>query len=149
MRAAGTAEGHVQELVSLDRSTVLLLLGARLAARDAGRACAVLSRAGVAGEGTAAFLAAIAVLRLGTRNTVCLQRPDAVYPSRDESLLVEAIAGLQRGAPWVAQRAIAEWLPPDLALRAVALLAKAAASFARAGLRPTSVAMPPPRSGLA
>lgn len=142
-------ERYEEGTASVERGTSLLLLAIRLAARDQGRACLALSRAGVAGEGAAALLAALALLRLGTRETIGLLRPDAPGPSRDESLLVEALAGLQRGAPWVAQRALAEWLPPDLAVRAIALLAKAAAALGRAGLRVEPFAAPLPRSGLA
>lgn len=146
LRATGQC---AEEAGSPDRSTALLLLAARFAARDGGRACEVLARAGVAGEGVAAFLAAISLVRVATRDTVAFLPPSAPGASRDEELLIGAIAGLQRGAPWVAQRAFAEWLGPDLALRAIALLAKSAAAFARAGLRPPPVATRPPRSGLA
>ena len=132
-----------------DRSTALLLLAARFAGRDAGRACVVLTRAGVAGDGVAAFLAAISLVRVATRDTVAFLSPSAPGASRDEELLISAICGLQRGTPWVAQRAVAEWLSPDLALRAIALLAKSAAAFARAGLRPLPVSNSLPRAGLA
>lgn len=149
MRTSLDAEKDAALSEAGGEATAHVLLAARIAARDAGRAAVVLSRAGVAGEGAAAFLAALALLRLGTRETIGLLRPDAPAPSRDESLLVAALAGLQRGAPWVAQRALAEWLPPDLAVRAIALLAKAAAALARAGLRVEPFAVPLPRRGLA
>lgn len=149
MRTALDAEKDEAPSAAGGGATELVLLAARVAARDSGRACVMLSGAGVASEGVAAFLAALALLRLGTRETIGLLRPDASAPSRDESLLVGALAGLQCGAPWVAQRALAEWLPPDLAVRAIALLAKAAAALARAGLRVAPFPASPPRRGLA
>lgn len=148
---AGLARGEGSERPNTDGEGVasLVLLAARCASRDQGRACHVLSRSGVAGEGIAAFLAALALLRVATRGTLSFLPPAAPLVSRDESLLIEALAGLQRGAPWLAQRAVAEWLAPDLAVRAVALLAKAAAGLARAGLTLKSAPSSPPRQGLA
>lgn len=124
-----------------DRGSRLLVLAARLAGRDGARAALALAQAGVASEGAVAFLAAVALLRLGSCGTIALRAPGASALSRDEQMLVDAVAALQRGAPWRAQRVVAEWLSPNLAVRGIALLATAAAAFARAGLllRPGSL----------
>ncbi|MFQ3623705.1 MAG: hypothetical protein SNJ73_09185 [Acetobacteraceae bacterium] len=108
----------------------------RLVWGDPGSACPVAARSGLGAKGAAALAAAVAALRVGTRGTLAVLAPRARATTRDEALLLDAIGSLQRGEPWRAQRAVAEWVPPDLAVRVIALLAKASAAMARAGLRP-------------
>ncbi len=108
----------------------------RLTWSDPAAACPLAARSGLGGEGSAGLAAALSALRVGTRGTLAVLAPQAPAMTRDEALLLDAIGSLQRGEPWRAQRAVAEWVTPDLAVRVIALLATASAAMARAGLQP-------------
>lgn len=97
--------------------------------------CLLFARAGVSSDGLASFAATMGLIGVAARRPVAMHILGAGALSRDEGLLLAAIAALQEGEPWRAQRAIAEWLPAPLVPRGIGLLARLAAALARAGLR--------------
>ncbi|GIX08423.1 MAG: hypothetical protein KatS3mg116_0133 [Elioraea sp.] len=122
----------------LDRAAQLALFALRGAAARGGTdapLCLAFARAGISLRALAVFTELIALLDAGTRGTIALHAPPQAALSRDEALLLTGLAALQAGEPWVAQRALAEWLAPCLAPRGIALMACAAAELCRAGLR--------------
>jgi hypothetical protein len=97
--------------------------------------CLTLARVGLRAEAAARFAAALGMIGLCARRAVDLRAPGASGLSRDEGLVLVAVAALQSGEPWRAQRVAAEWLPQRLVPRALGLLAQFAAALAAAGLR--------------
>ncbi|WP_439580135.1 hypothetical protein [Elioraea sp.] len=97
--------------------------------------CLTLARAGLPAGAVARFAAALGLIGLSARRSVDMRTPGAPGLSRDEGLLLVAVAALQAGEPWRAQRVAAEWLPPRLVPRVIALLAQFAAALVSAGLR--------------
>lgn len=132
---SGAATTAVHEL---DRAARLVLFALRGAAARSGSApslCLAFVRAGLSPRVLAVFVELVALLEAGTRGTLALGCPQRAALSRDEVLLLTGLAALQAGEPWVAQRAVAEWLAPAVAPRGIALMACAAAALAGAGVR--------------
>jgi hypothetical protein len=106
--------------------------------------CAVFRCGGVTQEAYGAFAAVLAVLGAAGRPTREFGRPEFRRPefrglhdrtlSGDEEGLIEAIAALQHGTPWRAQRILSGWLAAPAVPRAVALLAVTAEGLRAAGL---------------
>jgi hypothetical protein len=97
--------------------------------------CLAFACAGLSSAAVARFAAALGLIATASRRAVDMRAPGASGLSRDEGLLLIALAALQGGEPWRAQRAVAEWLPAPLALRGIAALAALAESLACSGLR--------------
>lgn len=97
--------------------------------------CLAFARAGLPAEAATRLAAALGLIGVSASRSLTLRAPGSPGLSRDEGLLLIAVAALQSGEPWRAQRAAAEWLPPRLVPRLVGLLAEFAAALASAGLR--------------
>jgi hypothetical protein len=97
--------------------------------------CLTLARAGLPALATTRLSAALGLIGVSARRSIALHAPGSAVLSRDEGLLLTALAALQAGEPWRAQRIAAEWVPPRLAPRMIGLLAGFAAALASAGLR--------------
>lgn len=149
---------HTPSTVSgrLDPAARLVLTAAR-GWFDAGGGgpgpCLLFARAGLSSDGLACFAATMGLIGVAARRPVGMHAPGAGALSRDEGLLLGAIAALQDGEPWRAQRVVAEWLPAPLVPRGIGLLARLAAALARAGLRlrraPIDALSVPPTSRVA
>jgi hypothetical protein len=117
----------------------MIVLAAARGWFDAGRQgpglCLTLARAGVPAEAVARFAAALGLIASSAWRALDIRAPGAPGLSRDEGSLLVAVAALQSGEPWRAQAIAAAWLPPHLAPRAIALLARFAAALAAVGLR--------------
>jgi hypothetical protein len=128
----------------LDPAARLVLTAARGwfdAGGDGPGPCLLFARAGLSSDGLACFAATMGLIGVAARRPVAMHAPGACVLSRDEGLLLVAIAALQDGEPWRAQRAVAEWLPAPLVPRGIGLLARFAAALGRAGLRLRGVPM--------
>jgi hypothetical protein len=97
--------------------------------------CVTLARAGLPAAAVGRFAAALGLIGVSACRAITMQAPGSPGLSRDEGLLLIAVAALQAGEPWRAQRVAAEWLPPRLMPRMIGLLAEFAAALASAGLR--------------
>jgi hypothetical protein len=97
--------------------------------------CLTLARAGLPAVAVTRLAAALSLIGVSGRRGIALHAPGSAGLSRDEGQLLIALAALQAGEPWRAQRAAAEWLPPRLVPRMIGLLAAFAAALASAGLR--------------
>ena len=97
--------------------------------------CLTLARAGLPAGAVARFATALGLIGLSACRAIDMRAPGSPGLSRDEGLLLIAVAALQSGEPWRAQRVASEWLPPHLVPRVIASLAHFAAAFAAAGLR--------------
>lgn len=97
--------------------------------------CLAFARAGLPVEAATRLAAALGLIGVSACRSITLRAPGSPGLSRDEGLLLIAVAALQAGEPWRAQRAAAEWLPPRLIPRLVGLLAQFAAALASGGLR--------------
>ncbi len=101
--------------------------------KGAASPCALFRCAGMASDAFAAFASLLSLL------SACPSAPgfgalhDASLTDGEEGLL-SALAALQEGEPWRAQRVVADWGPPAAAPRAIGLLAVIARCFAGAGL---------------
>jgi hypothetical protein len=97
--------------------------------------CLTLARAGLPAVAVTRLAAALSLIGVSGCRAIALHAPGSTRLSRDEGQLLIALAALQAGEPWRAQRATAEWLPPPLVPRMIGLLAAFAAALAWAGLR--------------
>lgn len=97
--------------------------------------CLGLARAGLPAGAVARFAGALGVIGRCACRSIDMRAPGSPSLSRDEGLLLVAVAALQAGEPWRAQRVAAEWLPPRLVPHVIASLAQFAASLGAAGLR--------------
>lgn len=97
--------------------------------------CLAFARAGLPAEAVTRLAAALGLIGVSACRSITLRAPGSPGLSRDEGLLLIAVAALQSGEPWRAQRVAAEWLPPRLVPRMIGLLAQFAAALASAGMR--------------
>lgn len=105
--------------------------------------CTLFRCGGVADGAYGAFAAALSLLGAAGRGTLDLRHLHDRTLSGDEEGLIVAIAALQQGAPWRAQRILAGWLAPPAVPRAVALLAVTAEGLSAAGHRLGEAEVPP------
>lgn len=117
----------------------VVVLGAARGWFDAGGQgpglCPTLARVGLPAGAVARFAAALGLIGLSACRSIDMRAPGSPSLSRDEGLLLVAVAALQSGEPWRAQRVAAEWLPPHLVPRVIAPLGQFAAALAAVGLR--------------
>jgi hypothetical protein len=117
----------------------IVVLGAARGWFDAGGQgpglCLAFARAGLPAGAVARFAAALGLIGLSACRAIDMRAPGSPGLSRDEGLLLVAVAALQSGEPWRAQRVASEWLPPHLVPRLIASLAHFAAALAAVGLR--------------
>lgn len=111
-----------------------VLAAVRAVAADGLTPCVILGHARLGAEGLAAFAAMLGLLRAARHAGLRICPLDEVCLSPDEAGLIEALAGLQQGEPWHAQRHVAAWLPPPAVPRAIGLMVVSARHLARAGL---------------
>ncbi|WP_291295268.1 hypothetical protein [Elioraea sp.] len=105
--------------------------------------CTVFRCGGVTQEAYGAFAAVLSLLGAVGRGPPDFRHLHDRTLSGDEEGLIDAIAALQHGAPWRAQRMLSGWFDPAAVPRAVALLAVTAEGLSAAGHRLGEVEMLP------
>ncbi len=139
MTGLSAAPRHVQRndahaVADLGPASRHVLAAVRAVAAEGLTPCVILGHARLCAEGLAAFAAMLGLLRAAGHAGPRVSTLDDAWLSADEAALIDALAALQGGEPWRAQRHLSAWLPPHAVPRAIALMALSARHLARAGL---------------